>query len=299
MSQFSQGLLSIDQLSDLEIMQVFQLARQFSERGIDQLEANSSLVVLQIFFEPSTRTRVSFEMAALRSGMKVIQVNVDSNTSKSKGESDAHTLANLQAMNPDIVVLRHGNFSEFLDAIDLNSIPTINAGDGSKGHPTQALLDGFTVLQEKGNLSGIKIGYMGDTKHSRVARSGGKLFSRLGSEVFTCGPGILTDETIGPKISKQEMLRTCDVIVKLRLQKERWQHSKEFSDTEFCLDLEDLATAKTDSLILHPGPFLLGEDFTEPALSYPGIRILKQVENGVYVRAALLQLIAKEKYKNG
>lgn len=258
-------------------------------------------LVASVFFEPSTRTRTSFEIASKRIGCDFVHLNVDSSTSLSKGESDQDTLLNLVAMKPDLLILRHSNFKLLNSAIDTISCPIISAGDGKVEHPTQALLDAYTIRHFKKDFKGLKVLLVGDVKNSRVANSNRILLQKLGAEITICCPDIFKPDSKEweniPHINKlDESIGEFDVIMKLRLQKERLGEEREsVSDLRaFVLNTKHFEWAHPEAVFMHPGPKIDGEDFLPEVLNDSRIKILKQVEFGMYLRSALMSLLLEQ-----
>lgn len=258
-------------------------------------------LIASIFYEPSTRTRSSFEIAAKRIGCNFVHLNIDAYTSSSKGESDQDTLLNLAAMKPDLMILRHSNFKCLSSVLEQINIPVISAGDGKKEHPTQALLDAYTIRHFKTQLKGLKVLMIGDIKNSRVANSNRVLLTKLGAEVSICCPDIFKPNQ--PEWSDiphyshlDEKIKKFDVIMKLRLQKERLGEERDsFSDLRaFVLNPQHFEWSKKDAIFLHPGPKIDGEDFLPEVLNDSRIKILKQVEFGVYLRSALMSMMLEK-----
>ena len=259
--------------------------------------------IVNLFFEPSTRTRTSFEIAAKRLGADTISIQAVG-TSLSKGESLVDTLNTLAAMNPDIIVMRHAAsgaphfLSRFL------SIPMINAGDGRHEHPTQALLDALTILEVKGTLEGLRVAIIGDISHSRVARSNLHLLSKFGADIVACGPATTVSKNLpslapGVRLTfdMREAVRDADVIMMLRVQLER-QNVEVFPKSEYFryygLTLEHVALAKPDAIVLHPGPINRGREISSEVADSQRSMILSQVENGVAIRMAVLEWVCPE-----
>ncbi len=259
------------------------------------------LTQINLFFETSTRTRTSFELAGKRLGADVINMSVEGSAIK-KGETLIDTAMTLNAMQPDIMVVRHPDSG----AVDLLSQKVsgsvINAGDGSHAHPTQALLDALTVRRRRGRLEGLKVAICGDILHSRVARSNIQLFLAMGAEVRVVAPPTLLPiavEKLGVKVHTNmlEGLKDCDIVMMLRLQTERMQGAFVPSLREyfhyFGLDRAKLAAAKGDALIMHPGPMNRGVEIdTDVADDIDRSVIHEQVEMGVAVRMACLEALA-------
>lgn len=255
--------------------------------------------VLLAFFEPSTRTRASFEIAAKRLGADVVNVGT-SGSSVVKGETLLDTARNLRAMSTDVIVVRHvaSGAPHFLAKHTETRV--VNAGDGTHEHPTQALLDAFTIRRHKGKLAGLVVTVVGDIAHSRVARSNALLLGRLGAEVRFFGPRTLLPreaESLGPtvKVARDwsEALEGADVVMTLRIQKERLAGAYFPSTSEYArhfgLNGKRLALAKPDAIVMHPGPMNRGVEIDSATADGPQSVILEQVEAGVAVRAAVLE----------
>jgi len=295
-------LLDIESLSAEEIALVLDTAASFKEigtRAIKKVPTLRGRTVVNLFYEPSTRTRVSFEIAAKRLSADAINVSV-SGSSVSKGETLLDTVRNLQAMAPDVIVMRHpASGAPYFVARRLGAA-VVNAGDGMHEHPTQALLDAFTIRERKGTLSGLKIAIVGDLLHSRVFRSNVRLLTRMGSEVSVAGPPTLVPpevEKLGVEVapSIEDALAGADVVMMLRVQKERMQGAYFPSIREyfrlFALTRARLERAKNDVIILHPGPINRGLEIESAVADGPYSLILEQVTNGVAVRMAALYLL--------
>lgn len=262
---------------------------------------NNNKLVASVFFEPSTRTRTSFEVASKRIGCDFVHLNMDSSTSQSKGESDYDTILNLVSMRPDLLILRHSNFKLLSSALEKIECPIISAGDGKVEHPTQALLDAYTIRHFKKKFKGLKVLLVGDVKNSRVANSNRKLLQNLGAKITICCPDIFKPETDEwsdiPHVNKlDESIKEYDVIMKLRLQKERLGEEREsVSDLRaFVLNSQHFEWAQKDAIFMHPGPKIDGEDFLPEVLNDSRIKILKQVEFGVYLRSALMSMMLEQ-----
>jgi aspartate carbamoyltransferase catalytic subunit len=295
-------LLDIESLSAEEIGLILDTAGSFKEIGTRVIKKVPTLrgrTVVNLFYEPSTRTRVSFEVAAKRLSADAINVSV-SGSSVSKGETLLDTVRNLQAMAPDVIVMRHqASGAPYFVARRLEAA-VVNAGDGMHEHPTQALLDAFTIRERKGTLGGLKIAIVGDLVHSRVFRSNVRLLTRMGSEVAVAGPPTLVPaevEKLGVKVapSIDDALDGADVVMMLRVQKERMQGAYFPSVREyfrlFALTRARIERAKKDVIILHPGPMNRGLEIESAVADGPYSLILEQVTNGVAVRMAVLYLL--------
>ena len=295
-------LLSIEQLSVDEITLILDTAdsmKEISTRDIKKVPTLRGKTIINLFYEPSTRTRTSFEIAGKRLSADVINIST-SVSSMTKGETLKDTGKNLQAMNPDLVVIRHAVAGAPKILADCLPASIINAGDGAHEHPTQALLDAFTIREKKGVVEGLSIAIIGDIAHSRVARSNIHAFNKLGAKVSVYGPFTMIPpyiEKMGVSVasSLDEAVRGADVIMMLRIQLERqsrflFPSLREYS-TFFGLNAERLKQAKEDVLIMHPGPINRGVEISPEVADGPYALILEQVTNGVAVRMALLYLL--------
>lgn len=296
-------LLGIEELSAQELEHIFETADSFKEistRAIKKVPALRGKTIVNLFFEPSTRTRTSFELAAKR--LSADTVNISTTTSSfTKGESLIDTARNLESLKVDIIIMRHSAsgaphmLSRNIDA------SVINAGDGCHEHPTQALLDLYTIRERKEHIKGLKVAIVGDILHSRVARSNIWGLTKLGAEVTVVGPATLIPPEIrrmGVNVSYNldEIIGQMDVLNILRIQKER-QHGgllpsiREYVDL-YCLTPERMEKAKKDILVMHPGPINRGVEISCEVADGPYSVILGQVTNGLAVRMAVLFLIA-------
>ncbi|MEX0790379.1 MAG: aspartate carbamoyltransferase catalytic subunit [Actinomycetota bacterium] len=296
-------LLSIDQLSTDMIDLVLKTADSFGEVGtrtIKKVPALRGRTVCNLFFEPSTRTRLSFELAAKRLSADVITFTADSKTSVSKGESFKDTALTLQAMGLDAIVVRHTSggaakrLSQWVDA------SVLNAGDGSNEHPTQALLDLYTIKQRFGRIDGLHIGIVGDVFHSRVARSNIKAMTKMGAHVTVIGPPTLLPVTVGSwgvdvSTDLDAMLPKLDIVYLLRIQKERqvdqfFPSLREYS-MFWGLDNRRVGLMKPEALIMHPGPINRGVEIAGDLPEMERFIVADQVTNGIAVRASLMFLM--------
>ena len=288
-------LLDIESLDAADIDAV--LAR--AERGYERSLAGRTVV--NLFFEASTRTRTSFEIAAKRLGADVVNVS-SSFSSATKGETLLDTVKNIEAMKVDAIVLRHASSGAPHFLAKQLSCSIVNAGDGTHEHPTQALLDAFTIKKRKGRLDGLVVAICGDIAHSRVARSNAQLLGKKGAEVRLCGPRTmlpLAAEALGPTVRVfprlEQAVEGADVVMMLRIQTERlagamMSTTREYSRT-FGLNAAMLARAKSDALVMHPGPINRGVELPSVVADGAQSVILDQVEAGVAVRAAVLELV--------
>ncbi len=296
-------LLGIADLTPAEITLVLDTAEAMKEVGLRPIKKVPALrgkTVVNLFFEPSTRTRTSFEIAEKRLSADTLSIAIAS-SSVVKGESLVDTALNLEAMNPDMIVLRHASSGacHLLSRVCRSAI--INAGDGMHEHPTQALLDAFTIRERKANLAGLKVAIIGDLLHSRVLRSNIHLLTKMGAEVWVCGPPTLIPTDIrrfGVQSTSHidDAVRDADVVMLLRIQLERMEGAyfpslREYF-TVFGMTEARLRLAKPDVLIMHPGPMNRGVEIASEVADGPYSVILDQVHNGVAVRMAVLYLLA-------
>lgn len=296
-------ILDMESLSVEEIKLILDTAesmKEISQRPIKKVPTLRGKTVVLFFYEPSTRTRMSFDIAAKRLSADSLSISA-STSSLVKGETLLDTARNLEAMHPDIVILRHSyaGAPHFLARHLKASV--INAGDGIHAHPTQALLDMMTVREKKGTLENLKIAIVGDIAHSRVARSNCVGFTKMGSRVFVAGPPTMMPEgveklgvTASPEMDTA--IEDADIIMMLRIQKERQKGFLMATEREYArfygLTVERLKKAKPDVLIMHPGPMNRGVEISPEVADGPYSIILDQVTNGVAVRMALLFLVA-------
>ena len=296
-------LLSIDDLSADEIYRVLDTAeamREIGERPIKKVPTLRGKTVVNLFYEPSTRTRTSFEIAEKRLSADTLNIAVAA-SSVLKGETLADTAMNIEAMAPDMIVLRHAasGAGHLLSRICRSRI--INAGDGMHEHPTQALLDAFTIRRHKRTIEGLKVAIVGDLLHSRVLRSNVLLLTKLGAEVWACGPPTLVPvglDRLGVRTTSHvdEAAADADVVMMLRIQQERMQGAffpslREYFNV-FGMTRERVERAKPDVIIMHPGPMNRGVEISSDVADGPYSVILEQVANGVSVRMAVLYLLA-------
>jgi aspartate carbamoyltransferase catalytic subunit len=298
-------LLGIEGLSKAEALECLELSQGYIEKNRATDKKHSILkgrTLINLFFENSTRTRTSFELAGKRLGMDVINMSVSTSATK-KGETLIDTAMTLNAMHPDVIAVRHSESgAPHLLAQKVNC-SVINAGDGWHEHPTQALLDALAILQHRGKIEGLTVAICGDILHSRVARSNIKLLTLLGAKVRIIAPRTLTPaapESFGVEVfhDMRKGLKGVDIIMMLRLQLERMNSNFVPSIREyfhyFGLDREKLSYAKEDALIMHPGPINRGVEIdTELADDINRSIILDQVEMGVAVRQAVLELLSR------
>ena len=296
-------LLGIADLSAEEILLVLDTAeamKEIADRPIKKVPTLRGRTVVNLFFEPSTRTRTSFEVAEKRLSADTLSVSI-ATSSVVKGETLVDTALNLEAMSPDMIVMRHASSGacDLLARICRSRI--INAGDGMHEHPTQALLDAFTIRQHKKRLAGLKVAIVGDLLHSRVLRSNLLLLGKLGADVCVCGPPTLVPpgvERFGARAtsSVEEAVEGADVVMLLRIQLERMQGGffpslREYFQV-FGMTEARVRLAQPDVIIMHPGPMNRGVEIASEVADGPFSVILEQVANGVAVRMAVLYLLA-------
>ena len=299
-------LLDLRDLTREDIELVLETAKSFKEvstRDIKKVPALRGKTVVMLFSEPSTRTRISFELAAKRLSADTLNVTVSA-SSLCKGESLLDMAKNIEAMNVDMIVVRHSSAGvPHLLAKELKP-GIINAGDGCRSHPTQALLDLYTIKEKLGRIEGLNVAIVGDILHSRVARSNICGLTKMGAHVTLCGPATLIPADIeaqGVKVTYdlEDVLKTSDVLMFLRLQKERQEEKylpsiREYTKA-FGMTQEKLKRAKKDVVIMHPGPVNRGIELAAEVADGPQSVILEQVTNGVAVRMAILYLLLGKK----
>ena len=299
-------LLGIRELSAEQITHLLDTAESFrdiSKREIKKVPALRGRTVINLFFEASTRTRTSFEIAAKRLSADAINISV-STSSVSKGETLLDTARNLQAMSPDCIVIRHASAGAPYHLTRVCDAAIVNAGDGSHEHPTQALLDALTIREHKNGIEGLKVAIIGDILHSRVARSNVYLLSKLGATVSVAGPGTLVprefaeliEEGVRVEQSVEAAVADADVVMVLRIQRERqtdafFPSMREYA-VHYGLHANHLNLAAPDAIVMHPGPMNRGIEVSSEIADGGRSLILDQVTNGVAVRMAVLYLLA-------
>ena len=299
----TKGLLDIESLTREDIESILQRSKFFQPppgETYKRLDTLRGRTVVNLFFEASTRTRTSFEIAAKRLGADTLSITA-TGSSVSKGESLVDTLNTLAAMRPDAIVMRHeaSGAPHFLSRY--LPIPFVNAGDGTHEHPTQALLDALTIIDRRGSLEGLRIAIIGDIAHSRVARSNIFLLSKFGVQVVLCGPASLLPREMGQMAPGVELtsdmeaaIRDVDVIMMLRVQLER-QYEAPLAANEyfqfFGLRPEHVELAKPNVIVMHPGPINRGREISSEVADSQRSAILNQVGNGIAVRMAVLERV--------
>ena len=296
-------LLDLESLTREEMAAILDTAVSFSEvlrRPVKKVPTLRGRTVVNLFFEASTRTRTSFEIAEKRLSADTLSI-ATATSSVTKGESLLDTVRNIEAMEPDMIVMRHGSSGAPHRLARACRSAIVNAGDGMHEHPTQALLDAFTIRAHKGRLAGLKVAIVGDLLHSRVLRSNLLLLRTMGAEVWTCGPATLVPaglERQGARVttSIDAAVEGADVVMMLRIQQER-MHGHFFPSlreyfTLFGLTRERLRRASDGVIVMHPGPMNRGVEIDSEVADGPASVILEQVSNGVAVRMAVLYLLA-------
>ena len=300
-------LLGIRELSAGEITHLLDTAETFrdvSKREIKKVPALRGRTVINLFFEPSTRTRTSFEIAAKRLSADAVNVSI-STSSVTKGETLLDTARNLEAMSPDCIVIRHSMAGAPQHLARMCNAPIVNAGDGSHEHPTQALLDALTIREYKGRIAGLKIAILGDILHSRVARSNIYLLTKLGAQVSIAGPGTLVPPEFAELVESglqiernfEKAIEGADVVMILRIQRERqdaafFPSMREYA-VHYGLGAKHMERASAEAIVMHPGPINRGVEISSELADGNRSLILDQVTNGVAVRMAVLYLLAR------
>jgi aspartate carbamoyltransferase catalytic subunit len=303
-------LLGIADLTVAEIETILDASESFAEiaeRPVKKVPTLRGKTVVNLFFEPSTRTRVSFEMAAQRLSADIVNFSTES-SSQSKGETLEDTARTIASMFPDFVVVRHKHAGVPARLAGQLRCGVVNAGDGAHEHPTQALLDALTIRRRKGGIEGLTVAMIGDIAHSRVVRSNIHLLTKLGARVRVAGPRTMVPrgiETMGVEVhyTLEEAIRGADVVMMLRLQLERQSRLLFPSVGEYArlfgLTLERLELAKPDAVVLHPGPMNRNVEISSEVADGPRSMILEQVGHGVAVRMAVLYLLAQAREARG
>ncbi len=301
MSLAGKDVFDVDVLEKEDVLQIFQTAKEFKEvlkRPIKKVPALRGKTVCTLFFEPSTRTRMSFEIAAKRLNADVVNFSASTSSLK-KGESFKDTVKTLDAMGIDLYVIRHAEPGAPMMLKRYTNAIVINAGDGVRAHPTQAILDAYTMWEKFGDLEGLNVVVIGDILHSRVARSNAKLLIKMGANVTLCGPKTMMPahaEMYGAEVSHspKEAVKGADVVMGLRMQLER-QSGGFFSTLDeynefYGITQELLSTASKDAIFMHPGPMNRGVEVVQAVADSSISKVEEQVTNGVATRMALLYL---------
>lgn len=296
-------LLDINSLSPQDITMILDTAegmKEINKRPVKKVPTLRGKTIVLFFQEPSTRTKLSFDIAAKRLSADVISISTGS-SSIVKGETLIDTVKNLEAMSPDIIVMRHSSSGAAQLVARKLSPSVVNAGDGLHAHPTQSLLDMMTVREKKGRIEGLKIAIIGDIAHSRVARSNINGFTKMGATVNVTAPGTMIPkgiETLGCHVAPdiESCVEDADVVMMLRIQKERQEKILFPSEREYAslfgLTRERLALARMDAIVMHPGPMNRGVEIANGVADGKRSVILEQVTNGVALRMAVFYLVA-------
>ena len=285
-------MIKLSRVSTDSIEKILKEAQAFSEGKISKIEGD--VFAANLFFENSTRTKTSFEVAEKKLGLQVIDFEADK-SSIAKGETLLDTIKTLEAIGVEVAAIRHSE-TRYYDALKDTKLSIVNAGDGTGHHPSQAILDAMTIIQEFGKIEGLKIGIVGDVKHSRVANSDAGLFRRLGAKVYFSGPEFWFDEGMlvnGTYMQFDDLVKEVDVLILLRIQHERHEKSFNFKSEDylkkFGLTKEREAKMKPTSIIMHPAPINRGVEIDSEVVECERSRIFKQMQNGVFARMAILK----------
>ena len=290
------NILNLDDFSNEEINKILDLAEQF-KTGKKKVDYKGKKVISNLFFEPSTRTHYSFDMAALKLGCKT--QNFDSvNSSLKKGESLYDTVKTFEMFGTDAVVIRHVENEYYKQLVGKINIPILNAGDGTGNHPSQSLLDLLTIREEFGSFEGLKAVIVGDITHSRVAHTNIKVMQKLGMTVYTSGPDEYKEEGY-EFVNLDEIIDKVDVVMLLRVQHERHENSMIETVEEYHklhgLNMERVKKMKETAIIMHPAPFNRNVEIADDVVECEKSRIFKQIQNGVYIRMALIYMALQNK----
>lgn len=291
-------MIKLSRLQVDSIEEILKDAIEFANGKI--VKAKSDVFVANLFFEDSTRTKVSFEVAEKKLGLNVVQFD-EKKSSINKGETLVDTIKTLEAIGINLAVIRHQQ-TRYYDQLKEAKAIIVNAGDGIGHHPSQALLDLMTIKEEFGDLKNLKIGIVGDVKHSRVANSDANLFRRLGAKVYFSGPEIWFDEAMlvnGTYLPFENLIKEVDVLMMLRIQHERHDESKKLSATDYLkkygLTKEREKKMKPNAIIMHPAPINRGIEIDGDLVECKRSRIFKQMQNGVFARMAILKHVLEKK----
>jgi len=285
-------VMNILKLADLEVKEIEEILDQAAafKSGTKKINYNGDKIIANLFFEPSTRTHYSFETAELKLGCKTIDFAPESSSMK-KGETLYDTVKTFESLGVDAVVIRHRE-DEYYKQLENIKIPILNGGDGTKDHPSQSLLDLYTIKEEFGHFEGLKVLIVGDIKHSRVAHSNIKVMERLGMKVYTSGPEEFRDDNL-EFVNFEEYLPKVDVVMLLRIQLERHNEkvaidAKEYN-SKYGLNATNVSKMKDNAIIMHPAPFNRNVEISDDVVECSKSRIFKQITNGVYVRMAMIE----------
>lgn len=291
-------MIKLSRFTNEEINSILNEAMEFSKGK--RLKAKEEIFVSNLFFEDSTRTKMSFEVAEKKLGLKVINFEPEKSSIK-KGETLSDTIKTLEAIGIDLAVIRHSK-TRYFDELKEAKLSIVNAGDGVGSHPTQAILDALTIIQEFGKIEGLKIGIVGDVKHSRVANSTSLILRRLGAKVHFSGPEFWFDEAMLVNVTfhpMNDLVKEVDVLIMLRIQHERHGEKMKLSESEYLkkygLTKEREKMMKPNAIIMHPAPINRGVEIDNDLVECKRSRIFKQMENGVFARMAVLKFALEKK----
>jgi aspartate carbamoyltransferase catalytic subunit len=282
--------ISVDRLTNDEI---FTLLKTAEDYRVNHQQMNKQLFAANLFFEPSTRTKMSFVVAERKLGIEPLEFQAE-NSSVLKGESLYDTAKTFEAIGANLLVIRHESDTWYKELEENITIPMINGGAGSKEHPTQTMLDMLTIYQEFGKFDGLKVAIAGDIKHSRVARSNARCLKRLGAEVYlSAAQGLERDSLEFPYLSMDEAVEECDVVMLLRVQHERHEYVVNMSHylEQYGLTKKREKRMKDHAIIMHPAPINRGVEIDSDLVECERSRIFKQMENGVYIRMAIMNYL--------
>ncbi len=287
-------VLNLDSFTVEEINKILDKAQAFKEGK--QVNYEGKKVIANLFFEPSTRTHYSFDMAALKLGCKTQNFNAGDSSLK-KGESLYDTVKTFEMFGVDAVVIRHKENEYYKQLVGKLNIPILNAGDGTGNHPSQSLLDLLTIRQEFGKFEGLKIVIVGDIKHSRVAHTNIEIMKKLGMKVYTSGPEEYIEEGYD-YVKLDDVIDKVDIVMLLRVQHERHADKMQLTELEYNRDYglneARVQKMKKEAIIMHPAPFNRNVEITDDVVECEKSRIFKQVQNGVFVRMALINMVLGE-----
>ena len=284
--------MNILKLADFEVKEIEEILENAAafKSGQKKINYNGEKIIANLFFEPSTRTHYSFEMAELKLGCKTMDFEAETSSMK-KGETLYDTVKTFESLGVDAVVIRHRE-DEYYKQLENIKIPILNGGDGTKDHPSQSLLDLYTIKEEFGHFEGLKVLIVGDIKHSRVAHSNIKVMERLGMKVYTSGPEEYKDDDL-EFVNFEEYLPQVDVVMLLRIQLERHEGetivNKEEYNSKYGLNKNNIGKMKENAIIMHPAPFNRNVEISDDVVECSKSRIFKQIENGVFVRMAMIE----------
>lgn len=283
------NIFKLDDLTIAEINEILESATAFKS-GLKKINYDNEKIIANLFFEPSTRTHYSFEVAEMKLGCKTINFTAETSSVK-KGETLYDTVKTFESIGVDAVVIRHHE-DEYYKELENINIPILNGGDGTKDHPSQSLLNLMTIKEEFGDFKNLKVLIVGDIKHSRVAHSNIKVMERLGMKVYTAGPEKFKDTNL-EFVELDKMIEHADVIMLLRIQFERHQDEMKMSKKEYNqkygMTIERMKKMKANAIIMHPAPFNRNLEISNEVVECKKSRIFKQMENGVFVRMAMIE----------